>query len=195
MTVADIDETVGLLRRELDATGLPVNLVLLSDHGMSRVDWQNPVVPGDYANLSDFVSIDEGPLQMCYHDDPARVDAAYEALATSGAPFRVYRREEVPGYLRFRDNARIGDIVVVSDPPVILTSNPGKRINPATHGFDPYRHREMHGIFYANGPAFRPGITVEALDAVHVYPLIAHLLGLKAPATDGRLGILRPVLR
>jgi hypothetical protein len=54
----------------------------------------------------------------------------------------------------------------------------------------------MHGIFFAAGPRVVPGSRLGALENVHVYPFIAHLLGLRpAPGLDGTLAATRPILR
>ena len=54
----------------------------------------------------------------------------------------------------------------------------------------------MHGLFIAAGPRIRAGLRIPAFENVHIYPLLAEILGLQ-PATDidGRLDIFRPVLR
>ena len=45
------------------------------------------------------------------------------------------------------------------------------------HGWDP-GHSDMHGIFLASGPELARGIRIDAIEAVHVYPLLARLLHL-----------------
>jgi hypothetical protein len=63
------------------------------------------------------------------------------------------------------------------------------------HGFDPNR-REMHGIFYANGPAFKPGLTVPSVKNIHVYPVMCRILGLEIPdETDGKAEALQEIFR
>ncbi|MNY81798.1 hypothetical protein D3C86_2235540 [compost metagenome] len=44
----------------------------------------------------------------------------------------------------------------------------------------------MHAIFYAKGPAFKVDKTVKTFQNVSVYPLIAHILGLKIEEVDGK---------
>jgi alkaline phosphatase D len=54
---------------------------------------------------------------------------------------------------------------------------------------------EMRGIFYAAGPNIRPGAKVAPFDNVHLYPLLAEILGLQMEGIDGDLRVLQPVLR
>ena len=55
----------------------------------------------------------------------------------------------------------------------------------------------MRASFIAWGPAFKKGITIEGFENVNVYPLIAHILGLKydEQKIDGKLNILKPILK
>jgi alkaline phosphatase D len=62
------------------------------------------------------------------------------------------------------------------------------------HGYDPRILPEMHAIFYAEGPDVRRGMTLKPFENVNVYPFLAEILGLDAPATDGSAAVLEPVL-
>jgi len=63
------------------------------------------------------------------------------------------------------------------------------------HGFDPV-NKEMHGIFYANGPAFKKGHKIPSFKNIHIYPLMCKILGLKIPdGIDGQLEQLENILR
>ena len=53
----------------------------------------------------------------------------------------------------------------------------------------------MGAIFYANGPNIKKGLVIEEFENVHVYPLIAELLGItKVPAIDGQLEVLKGII-
>ena len=63
------------------------------------------------------------------------------------------------------------------------------------HGYDP-TFKDMHGIFYASGPAFKKGYSLGSVKNINVYPLMCKILGLKIPADiDGRLKEMQGVLR
>ncbi len=53
----------------------------------------------------------------------------------------------------------------------------------------------MGGIFYAAGPNFQSGLTVPAFENVHIYPLVAELFGIDPPQTDGKLRVLKNILK
>ena len=52
----------------------------------------------------------------------------------------------------------------------------------------------MRGIFYAIGPNIKAGKKVKAFENIHIYPLIASILGLTTPAIDGDPKVLESVL-
>ena len=63
------------------------------------------------------------------------------------------------------------------------------------HGYSP-AFKDMHAIFYANGPAFKSGLEIETFQNIHVYPLICKILGLPVPENiDGKLEVLEPILK
>jgi hypothetical protein len=53
----------------------------------------------------------------------------------------------------------------------------------------------MKAIFYAAGPDIRAGADVQPFEDIHLYPLIAEILGLKIRQVDGQLNVLKVVLR
>jgi hypothetical protein len=54
----------------------------------------------------------------------------------------------------------------------------------------------MHGIFYANGPAFKKGYELPSLKNIHIYPLMCKILGLAVPDNiDGKLNQVESVLK
>jgi hypothetical protein len=63
------------------------------------------------------------------------------------------------------------------------------------HGFNPRTMPEMKAIFFAAGPDIRPGVQLKPFENVNIYPFLAEILGLKPPAVDGTLDVLRPALK
>jgi len=194
--VKKVDGLIGRLEKDLKATGLPVDLVVVSDHGMAKEE--GPWINLDkYADLSGFESA--GPL--LYAKSEADAEHAYNQLKKASSQFVVYRRKNVPADLNFSQNPREGDPVIIAKGPYAIRAHApadGKPDHPPTagmHGFDPHIMPEMKSSFYAAGPDIVEGKTVLPFENVNLYPWIAHLLGLKAPKTDGSLNILAGTLR
>lgn len=191
-----MDRIVGKLKRALDATKLPVDLVVVSDHGMAKVEggW---ITLEDFADLSGFETA--GPLLYGKNEeDRANV---YDKLKHVSSQFVVYRRKDVPAGLDYNQNPREGDPVVIATGPYAIRAHkpPGDRPDnppePGMHGFDPQRIPEMKAIFFAAGPDIIAGKTVGTFENVNLYSWIAHMLGLQAAKNDGSLNVLAGTLR
>jgi hypothetical protein len=136
----------------------------------------------------------DGTLAQIHVRDPARRAALRDSLQR--APHaRTWLREDLPAAWGVKENARIGDIVVVADEGWLIGRTRARvSRNPATHGYAPVP--SMHGIFLAAGPRIRGRTRVPAFEAIHVYPLLAEVLGLRPnQGIDGRLDVLAPILR
>lgn len=191
-----MDVLVGKLRDALATTGLPIDLVVVSDHGMAKSEgaWINL---DQFADLSAFDTVGE----LLYGKNEEDRDRVYNQLKRVSSQFVVYRRKDVPADLNFNQNPREGDPVVVATgpfairahaPPAGVTNHPP---NLGMHGFDPHLLPEMKASFFAAGPDLRVGKTVAPFDNVNLYPWMAHLLGLNPPKSDGDLNILSATLR
>ena len=191
-----MDGLIGKLRDALRATGLPIDLVVVSDHGMARSegDW---IDLDQFADLAGFDTIGD-LLYGKAEEDRARV---YNQLKKASPQFVVYRRKDVPASLNFNQNPREGDPVVVATGPYAIRAHAplaGQAVLPPSigmHGFDPHLLPEMKASFFAAGPDLVAGKTVAPFDNVNLYPWMAHLLGLRAPKSDGNLNILSATLR
>jgi hypothetical protein len=87
--------------------------------------------------------------------------------------------------------------VALAIEPVVLhlASKPGQTEPKGMHGYDVARMPEMRGIFFAAGPDLKAGLSVDEFQNIHIYPLIAHILGLTVPSNiDGQFSVLAPIL-
>jgi alkaline phosphatase D len=104
----------------------------------------------------------------------------------------------VPENLHFDSNPRVGDPVVVPTGPFSIVAHvPSNLMMPpqGAHGYDPDTIPSMKAIFYAAGPEIRSGLTVAPFENIHLYPLIAKILGLQIGPVDGQLRVLQGVLK
>ncbi len=190
-----LDQNIGTLDSALTALHLPIDLVVVADHGMVTVE-------GDWISLDQFepdiashVDKTNGPLMYARSDsDAAHIVAA---LAHASDKFTVVRRAELPAWLHDDANARSGDPMVVTNGPYlvrVVTPTQSRPHEVGAHGFDPAKIPEMKASFFAAGPQIKHGVTVPSFQNIDVYPLIAHILGLKTGPIDGDIGPLWPIL-
>jgi alkaline phosphatase D len=194
--VRKVDGLVGRLRSKLAATGLPVDLVVVSDHGMAKTEdgW---ITLDKFADLSGFET--EGSL--LYGKTEADRVRVYDQLKKASSQFMVFRRARVPAALHYDENAREGDPVIIATGPYAIRAHgpPAGAADrapiPGMHGFNPHTMPEMKASFFAAGPDILPGRTVLPFENVNLYPWIAHMLGLTPAKSDGNLNLLAGTLR
>ncbi|MGA8043954.1 MAG: ectonucleotide pyrophosphatase/phosphodiesterase [Terracidiphilus sp.] len=194
--VRKVDALVGKLKAGLDASKLPVDLVVVSDHGMTKVAaaW---ITLDQFADLAGF----ETAGALLYGKTEADRQRVYDQLKKASSEFKVYRRKNVPGDLHFNQNDREGDPVVIATGAYAIRAHgpaagkPDRKPTAGAHGFDPALMPEMKASFFAEGADIVPGKTVLPFENVNLYPWLAHMLGLHAPKTDGSLNVLAGTLR
>jgi predicted AlkP superfamily pyrophosphatase or phosphodiesterase len=189
---AVIDREVGALVDGVNALELQaaVHYVIVSDHGMSQTSTQRLVAIDDYIDLKTVDLVDSTPVLGVW-PRTATVDEVYRALKDKHPALTVYKREDVPRELHFNSHPRIPPVIGIASDGWTLTTRSQRtewqqtgRRTGGNHGYDP-RNRSMHGLFIASGPQFRRGVTVPAFESVHLYAMMARVLGLSPAANDG----------
>jgi predicted AlkP superfamily pyrophosphatase or phosphodiesterase len=203
--IRKVDDAIGQLRTGLQASGLPVNLIVVSDHGMTQVDPAKLALldqsPEASEVLSHFIVLGRGPQMQLYLKDgeqPAMIEvtkAILEREAGSEPHFHVRRRSEMKSR-HYSHLPRMGDLIIDPDFPwlVGLKSSPPSLIG-GNHGWDP-KEKEMQGVFMAVGPAFKSHAHLPTFENIHVFPLVLKTLGLMIPkGLDGKLSATASSLR
>jgi alkaline phosphatase D len=195
-----LDRQIGRLVAGIRLLNLQVDVIVVADHGMAKVE--EGVVQLDQYGLktSSFQKIVGLNL---YPKSDADAERAYEALRGKSDKFLVYRRAKVPAELHFGSNPRAGDPIVVATGPYFIRISadfPRAGIPAGAHGYDPNRVPEMKALFVAAGPDIRSGVTLPSFENVDVYPFIAKILGLdithlKTGSIDGKLDVLGSVVK
>jgi predicted AlkP superfamily pyrophosphatase or phosphodiesterase len=191
--VAHVDQLMGDLWAALAKLQLPVDLIVVSDHGMERE--QGPWIDLDkYTDVANFTTVGS----LLYPNSEAAAEKAYQELKIKTDAFTVYRNKRVPAALHYAGNDREGDPVIVANGPYAIRAAAGTTERPpdlGVHGYDPRSMKSMRALFIAVGPDIRPGSTLEPFENVNVYPLVAAILGLQSPQVDGTLNVMSSILK
>jgi len=200
-TLSNLDVNLGDLFEGVKATELPVNIIIVSDHGMANVPTDHLIAIDDIKNDSLYTTIDNGAIVNIHPKENVDIDAIYQDLKQKENHFKVYTTENTPGFEYEPQNKDWGSIQVIPDFEYYFTSS--QRIQSlkknsiqkiGVHGYDPI-YQDMHGIFYGNGPAFKKGFVVPSVKNIHIYPLICNILGIEIPENiDGKSDELESVL-
>lgn len=187
--VLEVDQQIGKLSRFIDEAELPINLIIVSDHGM--VDVSRGLVLGDVVNLGNSIVNYSTPTHI-YNDSPDEVERMYDELKNNKL-ISVYKGNQLPDRYHYLNADRVGDLVLVSNPPLIILEKE-ERVSGGTHGFDPITIDEMGAFFVITGPNIKRNYQMDPFENIHVYPLVARLLGLNISDIDGDPEILSSVL-
>ncbi|MGE5682550.1 MAG: ectonucleotide pyrophosphatase/phosphodiesterase [Bacillota bacterium] len=176
------DSLIGYLFNKLkDADMLDsTNIIILSDHGMTEVSKEKLI------NIEEIIGPDnkmdgEGPVMMI-EPNGGDVQQVYNILKANENHFKVFTRNNIPDYYEFSDHPFIYSIIVVADPGWTLVDNKSKisvmkYTRGGNHGYDK-DFIDMHGIFFAYGPAFKQAYRTGTLWNIDVYPLLCKIFGI-----------------
>ncbi|CAD5250642.1 MULTISPECIES: ectonucleotide pyrophosphatase/phosphodiesterase [unclassified Imperialibacter] len=194
-TVLEADRLLGLIDQKIAELDLPVNIIVTSDHGM----YEMTETAETFIYLDSLFAPDDsikfansGPIVHVYEDDSTRQEQIFQSLAAKETHFKTYRRKDTPNQWHYDQHPRIGDLLLVMEPGYYFRNGSPDTTKTmmdspwGVHGFDPYVTPEMGAIFYAKGPNIQKGLLVPPFENVHVYPLVAKILGLTTPSNiDG----------
>ncbi|KAF9405804.1 hypothetical protein BGZ94_003364 [Podila epigama] len=190
-----VDTALGTLLEGIKARNLEkiVNLMVVSDHGMSYVTSASAIYYDDYIDTFELILEESLQPHLGLHTkDPRRLQEIYETLksvqAKNNLPFKVYKREEIPERYNYGKNPRIAPVVVLADPGYVMTRRDMDVAVAGVHGWD-HEMEEMRAIFMASGPAFphQGPQPLPPFENVELYEIIARTVGLQVRdgATDG----------
>ncbi len=187
--VERLDSLVGTLIQKLSQLPIApqINLIVTSDHGMTEVSTERYVNLSDHVERSWFDKIHGGNPLFSLTPAAGMHDSVYSILQQV-ENIQVWKREEIPARLNYRNNPRILDMVVLADTTwSVGWGTPTPRFyTGGSHGWD-HAQKDMHTIFYAMGPAFKQGHRQPPFEVVDLYPLIARILNLTPAPVDGKL--------
>lgn len=195
-----IDKSIGALQAIIEASKLPVNVIFVSDHGMSTVDTVNTLKPPTVDTSKFWITVGDMTIHIYSKTkNKQEIRSQYEQLRAGAQGYDVYLTNATPRRWKYNTKndryGRLGDILIVPRYPKIFSWG-NRRVIPGRHGYDPYANKEMHASFYAWGPQIRSGRSIKTFQNIHVYKLIANLLGLGiSTETDSRKCLSRKVLR
>ncbi len=199
--IVEVDRQIAVLWQAIESLnvreGTNINLMLVSDHGMSEVDPNLFIDTNTLPRPKGFKRVNGTTRITYYQRDP---DADIDAL--SGALDRLsedrWRRLSSRDLAErhFEHHPGVGDLIIETAPPRVFRRGGGRDADlRGMHGY-PATVEDMAAFLVAVGPDFQEGKVIPEAHQLDVYPVAATLLGLEVPdtiASDG--GPLRAILR
>jgi alkaline phosphatase D len=194
--VERLDSLMGVLRTKLSALSEAkrINLIILSDHGMSAVSTDR------YVNIKSLVpdrmiaSISGGNPVYLINPAEGKKDSVLYLLNKSKG-LKAWSKSELPPKWHYGTNPRIPEIVVVADSSwSIGTRSDGSSVRGGAHGYD-NSNSDMFSIFYAAGPSFKKNYKFKELNNVDIYNLVCRILCISPAKNDGDPAHIKGMLR
>ncbi len=191
-TIKQIDGVIKNIRERIQSAGLKdsVNLIVLSDHGMTYVSREKSINIEKLINDSSCRIYGTGPISMVKAPKD-KINRVYETLKKNENHFKVYLKKEMPEHFHFSKHPSIGDIIIVADLGWAVIDNRGEERmgygnKKGDHGYDNYQ-LDMHGFFVAEGPAFKKNYKTGTLLNIDIYPLLCRIFGIEPRSNiDGK---------
>jgi predicted AlkP superfamily pyrophosphatase or phosphodiesterase len=212
--VTNIDTLFGeFIKRLQQEIPQPVNVILLSDHGMVQIDKDKSIdlsmvfnkriikliteksVIVAQSSTQLFVYFDQDKLSQ--HQQNIVLQEVRDKQKLNSTLYHVYQQSNYPNHWRFNNNLDITpDFIIEAEPTASFISKNYASSILATHGYDALNHSELSAIFFASGPDIVNGRAVNPFENIHIVPLMSQLLGIKPPDNiDGNAAVLAPILK
>ena len=204
-TIEEMDNLLGYLLQNLESLEIfsNLNLIIVSDHGMTNVSKERRIVLDDYISRL-------GDLYLNGRDVHVQIDLKKGNKRYGKTLFKelqkiphckVWKKNNIPERFHFNNN-NTGEFLLLADEGWLITTQSDMDENEFTlggmHGYDP-QLPNMHGIFYALGADIKSNLQIPAFENIHIYPMICNLLDIepysgKKDSHGGDLQILNHIL-
>lgn len=174
--------------KEIDKRKLPVNMIVVSDHGMTRVEPDNHIriesILPEWRQMIEW--IDFGPVTSIWPKKENEQEV-FEALKSTEEHFQVYKKGEFPEKWKYDriDSPRIPPILVLCEVGYVMDYEKNQSTGIlGYHGYDP-ETAEMRAIFLARGPDISTDLLVrDPVLNVDLYPMMTRLLSITSNAAS-----------
>ena len=177
-----VDSVIEELTVAVAKTKLPVNFIVVSDHGMANINQHETLTIPSAIDTVDFHIVSSGTMVHLYSKNKGSLKKTYQDIKNIDGRYDVYLKTKLPKKLNYRTSDdyfnRLGDVVLVAKQPFVFHCLTGRVPNPGAHGYDARVYKNMMAIFMAWGPNIKEGEKIKPFSNVNVYPLVAKILGL-----------------
>ena len=199
---------LGRIKTEID---YPVNIILVSDHGMVPITEGAKVLTSsifrDINTSDDLLKITYSDTQVFIYFNKKNIthktrtsikSKLRENRAEYKKNYRIYGKGNFPHAWNFNTAAAIvPDLIIEAIPPATFHwKNRLAEVHGSTHGFDPTNNNRLHGVFIAAGSNIIKGRGVQPFKNIHIFPFMSSLLGMnEGKGIDGKKSVLKSIIK
>lgn len=208
----EFDELFGYLLQKIKAEiDYPVNIILVSDHGMvpiteeanvhtslifRNIDTSDDLFTVTYSDTQIFLYFNKNKAT---HITRASIENTLKINREKYKKnYSIYSKGNYPDTWHFNDNiAVVPDLILEASPPTTFNwKSPLAKVRGSTHGFDPTNNSRLDGVFIAAGSNIIQGRAIAPFKNIHVFPLLNTLIGLNGiNEIDGETSVLNSIVK
>ncbi|CAG2174264.1 unnamed protein product, partial [Oppiella nova] len=195
--VRAIDEVLNelfdsIVERKLDKE---VNVVIVSDHGMTQIDDFKQIELKDVIDFKNSVQLYLGSgsgAQIV--PKPGKEEEIYKNL-NQVKGITVYKKDDIPEKFHYKHNSLVLPLLVTVDAGytiaaprlegVVYYGDSGKKPQGGNHGYSVETSPDIRAIMYGFGPALKKNYTSDWISMVDHYNLFCHILGINPIPNNG----------
>lgn len=184
--IDDLLETFSLrLKKELD---IPVNLVIVSDHGVVEINQKDIILINEilkpYIALENLKVVQSETQVLIYSEDQRLLKELAKninkAKGLNSNHFGVYFPSEMPKSWNYHHSTSgLPDLLIEAKVGYVFENKRGK-YGKATHGYDPISSPQLDAVFLATGPNFK-NVSTSKFSNRYVFNILAEILKLELP--------------
>jgi len=209
-SITEIDTLFGqFLTRLKNEIPQDVNIVLVSDHGMTATGIEHGIEMTSVVEKSIFqekgVTVVNGQTQLYIYFDQSIISKSKQTSIMNtlkktqqgkGSFYNVYFKGRYPNHWQFNhDIPVIPNIIVDALPPNIFIGKKGYSI-AGTHGYDAKNNDDLMAIFIAAGVNIQKDKKISSFENVHIFPFLSRLLALEGKTkVDGDFSVLSSIFK
>lgn len=129
-----------------------------------------------------------------------QVDNIYNKLHNAHPNMKVYHKWQLPHHMHIKGSSHTPPLVLLADPGWLIDCDledseyfKGKTFYKGEHGYSNF-NRDMNPGFFAFGPCFKSGLSVEKIRILDLYPIMCQIIGLNPLKSDGLLDNVKGLL-
>ena len=201
----EVDASIERLMAGLRGRGIEdkVNVIVVSDHGMAKVDVRKTTFLDDHFDFDDAERILWTREIVQIFPKPGKEDGIFEKIKDL-PHVTCWKKKDIPDRLNYKQGKRVAPIICSTEEGWVTTNH--KRYEDwlddiedvsqprGAHGYD-NTLESMRATFIAHGPAFKKGYVAEPFLNVDVYNVMCTILGLTPAPNDGDLKRVNGMLR
>lgn len=149
------------------------NIIVVSDHGMTNLAEDRIVRLDQIVGEDSLEYMGFGPM-VGIRSTRDKEAIIFKKLKANEHHFKTYRRADVPDWFHYSHHPFIPPIITIAEIGWTLATHAVSDLSKGNHGYDNH-HLDMHGLFYAMGPAFKKGYRCGTLRNIDIYPLICRI--------------------